>query len=179
MAKSDSFFIRAGVTTNGGTYAQSEIDLGSYVNLGVSKSTLLRVHNIAVQYADSNVFSDPISDATKNMIAFQLCTQSQSELVYATDKSVVASGCIAMYNTQFAPDGSAADDFATGFISQDLDVAPQMWTNGYLIGVDSMFLGANLHGALDTGEVTISIVMEVTLESATQANSIALSLSQV
>lgn len=178
MAKSDSFFIRAGVTTNGGTYAQSEIDLGSYVNLGVSKSTLLRVHNIAVQYADSNTFSDPLSDAGKNMIAFQLTTQSQTALVYATDKSVVASGCIAMYNAQISEDGSAAADFATGFISQDLDVAPQMWTNGYLIGVDSMFLGANLHGALDTGDVVISVVMECTLENATQANSVALALSQ-
>jgi hypothetical protein len=179
MAKSDSFFIRAGVTTNGGTYAQSEIDLGSFVNLGVSKSTLLRIHNIAVQYADSNTFSDPLSDATKNMIAFQLCTQSQTELVYATDKSVVASGCVAMYNTQFAPDGSATDDFATGFISQDLDVAPQMWTNGYLIGCDSLFLGANLHGALDTGDVVISIILECTLEQASQASSTALALSQM
>ena len=178
MAKSDSFFIRAGVTTNGGTYAQTEIDLGSFVNLGVSKSTLLRIHNIAVQYADSNVFSDLLSDAGDNQCVFQLTTQSQTLPVYATDKSVVASGSLAMYNGQISEDGSAAADFATAFITTDLDVAPQHWTNGYLVGVDSMFLGTSLHGALDTGEIVVSIVMECTLENATQANSVALALSQ-
>ena len=56
MAKSDSFFIRAKVTSSGVNYVQSEIDLGSFVNLGVSKSTLLRIHNVEPQYLDN---SDP------------------------------------------------------------------------------------------------------------------------
>jgi hypothetical protein len=178
MAKSDSFFIRAGVTTNDGTFVQSEIDLGSYVNLGVSKSTLLRIHNIAVQYADSNSVSDIISDQGDNMCSFQLTTQSQTGLVYATDKSVVASGSLAMYNTQTDPDGSVAADFNTGFISDSLDISPQRWTNGYLIGVDTLFLGTSLLAALETGQIVVSVVMECTLENATQANSVALALSQ-
>ncbi len=178
MAKSDSFFIRAGVTTNDGTFVQSEIDLGSYVNLGVSKSTLLRIHNIAVQYADSNAVSDIISDQGDNMCSFQLTTQSQTGLVYATDKSVVASGSLAMYNTQTDPDGSVAADFNTGFISDSLDISPQRWTNGYLIGVDTLYLGTALLAALETGQIVVSVVMECTLENATQANSVALALSQ-
>jgi hypothetical protein len=178
MAKSDSFFIRAGVTTNAGTYAQTEIDLGSFVNLGVSKSTLLRIHNISVQYADSDDVGDRISDAAGNMIGFQLTTQTQSDLVYATDKSLVSSGSLQLYNGQIAEDGSAAADFATAFVTQDMDLAPQNWTNGYLVGVDSMFLGTKAAGAFDSGNIVVSIVLECTLESATQSNSVALALSQ-
>jgi hypothetical protein len=178
MAKSDSFFIRAGVTTNAGTYAQTEIDLGSFVNLGVSKSTLLKIHNISVQYADSDDVGDRISDSSGNMIGFQLTTQTQSDLVYATDKSLVSSGSLQLYNGQIAEDGSAAADFATAFVTQDMDVAPQNWQNGYLVGVDSMFLGTKAAGALDSGNVTVSIVLECELTTATQANSVALALSQ-
>ncbi len=178
MAKSDSFFIRAGTTTNAGTYAQSEIDLGSFVNLGVSKSTLLRIHNISVQYADVDDVGDRISDDSGNMIGFQLTTQGQTDLVYATDKSLVSSGSLQLYNGQIAEDGSAAGDFATAFVTQDMDVAPQQWKNGYLIGVDSLFLGVKAAGAITSGNVVVSIVLECTLEAATQANSVALALSQ-
>ena len=178
MAKSDSFFIRGSVDTNGATYAQSEIDLGSFVNLGVSKSTLLRIHNISVQYADAASVSDRISDDTGNNICFQLTTQTQSAMVYATDKSLVSSGSLQMYNGVIAEDGSAAADYATAFVTQDMDVAPQQWTNGYLVGVDSMFLATKAVGAITSGNVTVSIVLECTLESATQANSVALALSQ-
>jgi hypothetical protein len=178
MAKSDSFFIRAGVTTNAGTFVQSEIDLGSFVNLGVSKSTLLRIHNISVQYADSDDVGDRISDDSGNMIGFQLTTQSQTDLVYATDKSLISSGALQMYNGQIAEDGSAAADFATAFVTQDMDVAPQSWKNGYLVGVDSLFLGTKAAGAITSGNVTVSIVLECELTTATQANSVALALSQ-
>ena len=73
MAKSDSFFIRGSVDTNGSTYAQSEIDLGSFVNLGVSKSTLLRIHNISVQYADVDDVSErqgELSAASVKLVPF-------------------------------------------------------------------------------------------------------------
>ena len=178
MAKSDAFFIRHSVTSNGSTFTQSEADLGSFVNLGVSKSTLLRIHNISVQYADANSFVGLLTDATSNQIVWQLTTQTQTDLVYATDKSVVASGKLTLCNGQIAEDGSAAADFATNNWIEALDIAPQDWTHGYLIGVDSLFLGVDLLGALDSGDVVISIVMECTLENATQASSTALALSQ-
>lgn len=178
MAKSDSFYIRAKVTQNGTTYTQEEIDLGSFVNLGVKSSTLLRIHNIAVQFADSDGVADAISGASALKVAYQLCTQSQTDLVYADDKSLVASGSLALYNGQVAPDGSAADDFATGFTTDRQDIAPQHWKNGYLVGVDSMFLGIDGNGTATSGNVVVSIVMECTLESATQASATALALSQ-
>jgi len=164
MAKSDSFFIRASVTTSGTTYVQSEIDLGSYVNLGVSKSTIMRIHNVAVSYFDANLPAGPILKDADAKISWQLTTQSQSELIFPTDKSMASSGSLVI-KTGVTP-------------SQDYDIAPQDWTNGYLIGVDSLFMGADLSAVLDSGDVTIALVMEVTLENATQANSVALALSQ-
>lgn len=178
MAKSDSFFIRAKVTQNGTTFTQEEIDLGSFVNLGVKSSTLLRVHNISVQYADENGVSDGISAASVFKLAWQLCTQSQTALVYADDKSLVSSGSLALYNAQVAEDGSASADFATGFSTDRQDIAPQDWKNGYLVGVDSMFLGIDANGTATSGNIVVSIVMECTLESATQASATALALSQ-
>lgn len=178
MAKSDSFFIRARVEGNSTTFVQEEIDLGSFVNLGVKSSTLLRVHNIAVMYADSTNPQDPISNDTVMGIGFQLCTQSQTGLVYADDKSLVASGSLRLYNGQVAQDGSAADDFATAFTATDLDIAPQHWTKGYLVGVDSLFLGIDQSTTPDSGNIVVAIVLECTLESATQASATALALSQ-
>ena len=179
MAKSDSFFIRASVTSNGSTFVEAETDLGSFVNLGVSKSTLLRLHNIAVQYTDADAAVDAISGASALKVGWQLTTQSQSALVRATVKSLVSSGSLQAYNAQIAEDGSAAADFATGFITQDMDVAPQDWKNGYLIGVDQLYLGIDQNGVFTSGNITVAIVMECTLETATQTSSTALALSQM
>lgn len=177
MAKSDAFFIRGKVSTNGTTYTQTEIDLGSFVNLGVSKSTLLRIHNISVQVLGKASAISTISSSVGFAMMHQLTTQSQTEIIYADDKSLIASGNLRGYNGQVAEDGSAAADFATGFVTQDFDVAPQDFTNGYLVGVDSLFLGCDLSSA-DPTDMSICYVIECTLESATQANSVALALSQ-
>ena len=177
MAKSDSFFIRGKVETNGVTYTETEIDLGSYVNLGVSKSTLLRIHNISVQVLAKANPASVITSSTGFALLHQLTTQTQTAIVYADDKSLVASGNLRGYNGQIAEDGSASADFATGFVTQDFDVAPQDFTKGYLVGVDSLFLGTDLSSG-DPTDMSICYVMECTLESATQANSVALALSQ-
>ena len=171
MAKSDSFFIRASVDTNGTTYAQSEIDLGSFVNLGVTKSTLLRVHNIQVQILDASDPAHSILPAAASKLGWQLTTQTQSALVYGTDKSVVGSGSIQyFYDTTSTAHGVS--------MSESWDQMPQEFTQGYLVGVDSMFLGADLSAAFNSGDVTISIILEVGLENATQSSATALALSQ-
>ena len=175
MAKSDSFFIRASVTTSGAnSYQEEGLDLGSFVNLGVSKSTLLRIHNIAVQYVDAS--GGPGSalyetGATPGGAAFQLTTQGQTDLVNATNKSLIASGhliCIGDPNSTAHPISN----------NEVTDLAAQMWTKGYLIGVDQLFLGINTTNPPTSGEVTVCVVLECTLENATQASSVALALSQ-
>jgi hypothetical protein len=178
MAKTDSFFLRGIVTSNGSTYVQTEIDLGSYVNLGVSKSTLLRIHNISAQLSDADGVADSISGASALKIAHQLTTQSQTALVTADDKSLICSGSMQTYVGYVAPDGSATADFSTQFATHDFDVAPQDFTKGYLVGVDSIFLAVDQNGTFASGNVNVAYVMECTLEAATQSNSVALALSQ-
>lgn len=164
MAKSDAFFIRDAVTSNGTTYAEQEIDLGSFVNLGVSKSTLLRCFSVATMIADSNGAQNPILHSADARVAWQLTTQSQSAIVNADDKSVISTGGLTI-KTGMSP-------------SHDYDVNPQDWQKGYLIGVDSIFLGVDLSASLDSGDVIVSVVLESMLETATQASATALALSQ-
>jgi hypothetical protein len=172
MAKSDSFFIRAKVTVSGVTYGQTEIDLGSFVNLGVTKSTLLRIHNVEAQYTDNSDKSAMIyydGGIPGGILRWQLTTQTQSALIDADDKSFVTGGAYSQAST-------------TGVLVQNADMTadanPQDWRNGYLIGVDSMFLGADSSATWDSGDVDICVVLECTLETATQTSATALALSQ-
>jgi hypothetical protein len=173
MAKSDSFFIRAQAITSGSTYIETEIDLGSFVNLGVSKSTLMRIHNIAVQFAD--VTTGPAGAiytlTTNGKIGWQVCTQTQTSLLEASDKSIVASGGLTLLGDPTSTAHPTSNN-------ESEDVNPQAWTNGYLVGVDALFLAVDTAGTVTTGEVIVSIVIECTLENATQASSVALALSQ-
>ena len=179
MAKSDSFFIRAKVTSNGTTFAQEEIDLGSFVNLGVSKSTLLRIHGVDVSCRKSSGYPGVISENDNTaLIGWHLATQSQSDLIGLDDKAAVATGDWSLYIGKTEEDGTAAGDYKTNNVIGNFDLNPRDFKNGYLIGVDTMYLGVESSQALTTGEVNISIVMECTLETATQASSTALALSQ-
>ena len=164
MAKSDAFFIRAAVTSNGTTYAQEEIDLGSFVNLGVSKSTVLRCHSVTAMIADSNGAQNPILHSADARTAWQLTTQSQSALVFADDKSMISSGGLT-FKTGVTP-------------GHDYDVNPHMYTKGYLIGVDTLYLAVDNSTGFDSGEVVISVILECTLENAPQASAPALALTQ-
>jgi hypothetical protein len=173
MAKSDSFFIRAKVTVTGVTYNQKEIDIGSFVNLGVSKSTLLRIHNIQAQYTDNDDKSAMIyydGGIPGGIVRWQLCTQTQAALTDANDKSFISGGAYAQAST-------------TGVLVQTADETADMnvhdWTQGYLVGVDSLFLGADSSATWDSGAIDVCLVLECTLENATQSNALSLSLSQV
>lgn len=179
MAKSDSFFIRASVDANSsGAFTQTEIDLGSFVNLGVSKSTLLRIHNVVVSIQDGTVdagmtpegvlYSTSVPGAC---IAYQLTTEGQSDLIGAFDKAVVASGSLTLY-------GDSTSTAHPQGMSHHADVLPQKWNKGYLIGVDTLYLASEMGGTLTSGSATVSIIMECTLETATQASATALALSQ-
>jgi hypothetical protein len=61
--------------------------------------------------------------------------------------------------------------------SNDLDLGPQHWTQGYLIGVEQLYIG----GAATTGwqeDVVVSIVLECVSETLTKEAAMALALSQ-
>jgi len=164
MARSDSFFIRATVPTDTVTYNQVSIDLGSFVDaLG---KTVMRIHNVAVEYGAPG---EPVANLTANVISdvnYQLTTQSQTALVDLGNRTVISSGQLSM----------AADAGSSLAILNDRqNVAPQEWTNGYLIAVESIFLGVN-QGINALSQV--SIVLECTVETMTASASMALALSQ-
>jgi hypothetical protein len=167
MAKSDSFFIRAQTAFNGTTFAQSSIDLGAYVD-ALGKS-VLRIHNIQVQWGSA--LEDATGAAGLDVVnAFQLTTQSQGSMVDITDKSVIATGKI-----QAGMDGGST---ALNYVSETLDIAPQHWTQGYLVGVEQIYLGVNSDNANANGLTACSIMLECTVETLSSSAAMALALSQ-
>ncbi len=169
MAKSDSFFIRAQVNlgqTN--TFDQVAVDLGAYVN-ALGKS-VLRIHNIAPSFTDASGASATLDSGASAAAQFQLTTQTQSALITGLDKSMISSGMINAVNQESVA-GIAS------VVSESFDNAPQLWTNGYLVAVDTIYLG----GRASTGfaeNVYCTLVMECTVETMTQAAAMALALSQ-
>lgn len=164
MAKSDSFFVRASTNFNGTTYAQSSIDLGAYVD-ALGKS-VLRIHNISVQWGSPLETGGFDTTVNSQSCAFQLTTQSQADLVLATDKSVIATGRI-------VGAGAAA---STNFITEHLDIAPQHFTQGYLVGVEQIYLGVDQSFSSTFDACTV--VLECTVETLSSSAAMALALSQ-
>jgi hypothetical protein len=162
MARTDSFFIRATVASNGITFAESALDLGAYVD-ALGKS-VLRIHNISVQYGDPLESYAGAVD-TSGSVAFQLTTQQQTGLVGINNRSVVASGSLAI----------ATGTAIVEMMDSSLDVGPQHWTDGYLIAVEQMYLAVDQTFNFVNG---VSIVLECTVETMTQAAAMALALSQ-
>jgi hypothetical protein len=163
MAK-DSFFIRA--TTNIGntaTYAERAIDMGAYVD--ALSSSIVRIHNIAVTFSDAFGTSNTVTGPAAAQ--FQLVTNSQDDTVLPSDKSVIASGRIHV-------DGAGA---LPTYVSQDFDILPQMWNNGYLVGVEALYLGGEASAGF-AGNVYVTVVLECTVEKMSQSAAMALALSQ-
>jgi len=164
MARSDSFFIRATIPTDGTTYAQTSIDLGSFVDaLG---KTVMRIHNASVSYQSAGT-APVVPTNNQAVCSFQLTTQSQTALVGAVNRSTISSGTLLLA-------GDAGAILQT--MSESLDIAPQEWTGGYLVAVESIFLGVDQSIAALIDEVTI--VLECTVETMTASASMALALSQ-
>jgi len=171
MARSDSFFIRATLDCNNtNVYQQTAIDLGAYVD-ALGKS-VLRIHNIAVTFSDSTGRTSEVTSAGSapyNGAAaqFQLLTQSQADIVLPSNRAIISSGRIVATGNGGVPSG----------VWEAFDNLPQLWTNGYLVAVDQIFLGGAASAGFD-GDVYCSVTMECTVETMTQAAAMALALSQ-
>lgn len=175
MAKSDSFFIR--IQKNVGkdnNFQEEPVDLGAYVD-ALGKS-VLRIHNIAVSLTDANALTVSMDaggaagEATNAKAQFQLTTQTQSAMVTAINKSVISSGQLTACNLD------ASDSFPS-IVSESFDNLPQMWTNGYLVAVDTIFLGGAA-GLKWKEDVMWTLVLECTVETMNVASAMALALSQ-
>lgn len=175
MAKSDSFFIRQtlnceNVTTGAGLFKQVEMDLGAYVS-ALGKS-VLRIHNIAAAVTDATGRSPDIKTGGDMAVAaqFQITTQTQPDIVIASNKSVVASGLVNGIRTKNSV--GVAD-----LTSESFDNLPQLWSNGYLIATESIYLGGAASANFNE-DVWVTVTLECTVETMSQAAAMALSLSQ-
>jgi hypothetical protein len=167
----ESFFIRYSLDIgNTNAFVQREIDLGAYVD--ALSSTVLKVHRCDVAFTDNTGRSLSMVQAdTASVAQFQLTTQTQSNIVLPADRSVIAAGKIEAYTPSVASSPLAASS------SNSFDIAPQLYTNGYLVATESIYLG----GAASTnfaGDVYVSIVLECTVEKMSQAKAMSLALSQ-
>ncbi len=167
MAKSDSFFIRADIR-DVNPFTQTAIDLGAYVD-ALGKS-VLRIHNIQVQYVFGNFNNPTLGSANTEACArWQLTTQSQTAMQLATNKSLISSGSF-LASTQ-------ASGSSVTFASEKMDMNPQHWTQGYLVGVEQIYL-AGTAGSNFEVPPTICVVLECTVETLSQSGAMALALSQ-
>ena len=172
MARSDSFFIRAqltGLTGGAGGFDTSAIDLGAFVDaLG---KTVLRIHNVSVQYTfGANVAPALAAANSEGLVSWQLTTQDQTGMVDANNRSVISSGALVAGNSSVVAN-------TLTFITDSIDVAPQHWENGYLVAVESLQLAGKASSTF-RDLCDVSIVLECTVETMTQAAAMALALSQ-
>lgn len=169
--KTDSFMIRKTVEIgNDNVYREDTIDLGAYVD-ALGKS-VLRILNVNVQMSDSTGRTSEVTatgSAPYNGAAaqFQLCTQPQDDIILASGKSVISTGRLVASGAGGVP----------SYVSHDFDNLPQLWSEGYLVAVDAIYLGGAASAGFD-GDVYCSITMECVVESLTTEAAMALALSQ-
>lgn len=169
--KSDAFFIRASTTGVNGTYAQAEIDLGAFVD--VLGQNVLRIHSVQDAWENGSGFPidyGAVPAAGQVSARWQLTTQTQTAMVSVTDKSLIASGTLAV------AEGASGD--GTNLIEQTLDVGPQHWQKGYLVGVETIYLACDSSTSNFGAADLACVVLECTSEKLSKESAIALSLSQ-
>lgn len=165
MAKSDSFFIRATVSDNGTTFNEASIDLGFAVD-ALGKS-VLRIHNIAHRWTVANDGTPFPGAASVGAANWQLTTQPQTAIVAMTDKSLISSGHLDVQ-------ANAAGEVV--LLDDTVDLSPQQFTNGYLVGVETIYLGFDQ--SIATMCDGAQVILECTVETLSTSAAMALSLSQ-
>ena len=171
MAKSDSFFIRAELTTDeDNTFRQTTIPLGSYVDaLG---QAVLRIHNIEYEWINSSNLPPICIVDTPAYATAQVTTQSQTSMTNLADKSVVFKSQLWARN----PDGNSGDPPSQVYNDSH---APQHFSDGYLVAVETMYLGGYANaGWASSQNLKICMVLECTVEKMSQSAAMALALSQ-
>jgi hypothetical protein len=91
-------------------------------------------------------------------------------MVSITDKSVIASGTLEV--------SEGTGGTGTNFVSSTIDVGPQHWENGYLVGVENIYLACDSAQVNYSADDLACVVLECTSEKLTKEAAIALSLSQ-
>lgn len=165
----DSFFIRQSVNAGkSNTYDEVPIDLGAYVD-ALGKS-VLRIHNVQATYSDDTGSSASLDSGATAVAQWQITTQTFNALQLSSNRSVVSDGRCHQVNQESAIGLASIVTDANGLNLQE-------WTNGYLIGVESLYLGGQASTGFDE-DCWISVVLECTVETLSQSAAMALALSQ-
>jgi hypothetical protein len=171
MPKSDNFYLRIEVACPADqSVNEVELDLGSYVNLGLKSSTLLRINAVDVAYQDSGGLVPAVDASAAAFANWVLATQSSTTMTRLEDRSIVSSGAVQMYNAT----GGAGSPSS---ISDQSDINPRELIGGYDIAVDTLYLRGVADNAFNE-TVYIGLVLECEQITATRENATALAISQ-
>ena len=171
MAKSETFFLRAEVIVPADeSIVQTEIDLGSFVNIGKSSSTILKIWGVDVAYQDATGLTPTVDASVAAFTAWTLSTQSGTTMVRLSDRSVVATGALNAYN-------AVSSAGSPSYLSEANDINPRLFKEGYDVATDSLYLRGQADNAWNEA-VYISVVLECEQIKATMANATALAISQ-
>lgn len=183
MAKGDTFFIRGqAITTQGSeNRVETEIDLGSYVNLGINKGTALRVHGVQMQVCDPTGLPptsahDATAGESLSAYACAAITTAQVPTSFAATEMPQLNEDYVMFSASLIQTNQS-EDGDQGIVSHALDIAPQDMQKGYLLAVDTLYVYA---GADDSWNENLhfNFLLECSLEQISQASAVSLSLSQ-
>lgn len=167
----NTFLIRAQVLLSNAsdTFNQTEIDLGSYTNLGSSKPEVLRIHSAHWYIQDGGGAIPDMGGDKAGEIVWQVTTTSQGEAILANDDTFLMGGHAGVRNGDSAanPPSSAFSD----------SLMPQDFVAGQVVAVPSLFLGGFI-GDEFTQDAYLTVILECTTESMSKANAVALAISQ-
>tara|TARA_Y100001973_G_C5187946_1_gene329053 strand:+ start:89 stop:610 length:522 start_codon:yes stop_codon:yes gene_type:complete len=172
MAKTDHFYVRAEAVGAAASNTDISIDLGAFVD-ALGKS-VLKIHSISIAIQDEGTPGGNIACTANNThtVNWQLSTQALGAYDSLDNKSVISRGATALMN---GGNGSA------GLVSvADIgDRVDQRWVDGYLVAVEQIYFRADTDSTnLSTGPLTVSIMLDCTVESLTKDAAMALALSQ-
>ena len=140
------------------------------MNLGPKSSTLLRINAVDVAFQDVNGLVPAVDAGGAAFANWVLSTQSSTTMTRISDRAVVSSGSIQMYNAT----GGAGSPSS---LSDQSDINPRQSIDGYDVAVDTLYLRGIADNAFNE-TVYIGVVLECQQISATQANATALAISQ-
>jgi len=164
----ESFFLRAQVTSNGTDFAQTTINLGSYVD--VLGQAILKIHGVypALRNATNQLpYVMGLTSQTAS-ITWGLTTQTQTQVPSLTDKSVIASGgAIQSF--------SSKPVMIMSTLQEDVNV--QNFENGYLVATEDIYLGIDRSTA-SGDECDLDVIIECSVVKMSTQRALALSLSQ-
>jgi hypothetical protein len=182
MPKSETFLLRGQVIPgNSQTRIEAEIDLGSYVNLGIAKGTALRVHSVQVQICDSlgtvpTINASAAGGETKGTFVNTAITTAQVPASFDAAEMPQLNQDYVMFTSSITGQ-NGNDDADQGILSHDLDIAPQHLSQGYLLAVDTLYMYAIADDAWAEA-VYVNFCLECSIEKITQSTAVSLSLSQ-